>query len=411
MSISKDLYAIIMGGGKGERLWPLTQYRAKPAVPIGGKYRLIDIPVSNCINSNIKHIYILTQVNTASLHRHIFQTYSFDMFTDGLIEILAAQQTLESTSWFQGTADAVRSYWSRFEKMPANDFMILAGDHLYNMDYHKFYEYHLEKDADLTIATIPIPIKDVGRFGVMATNADGQITDFVEKPDDSKLQPYIQGSGTDKYALGSMGIYIFKRDILDKALKFEGNDFGKNIIPASLENFKTYAYKFEGSWEDIGTIDAYYDANISLTDPVPTFNFYDSQRRLYTHARFLPGSKIEGANIDLSIINEGCRIGKAKIHRSIVGIRSIINDNVELDHVVHNGADYYANGGSTKNPGGIGENTIIKKAIVDKNVVIGKNVRLVNDKDLDNADLEFCSIRNGIIVVPTRTEIPDNWSI
>ena len=220
MNISKDLFAIIMGGGKGERLWPLTQYRAKPAVPIGGKYRLIDIPVSNCINSNIKHIYILTQVNTASLHRHIFQTYSFDMFTDGLIEILAAQQTLESTSWFQGTADAVRSYWPRFNKMSANDFMILAGDHLYNMDYLKFYEYHLEKGADLTIATIPISIKDADRFGVIAADSDGRITDFVEKPDESKLQPFIQGSDTDKYVLGSMGIYIFKKDILGKALKF-----------------------------------------------------------------------------------------------------------------------------------------------------------------------------------------------
>ena len=355
MNIGRNLSAIIMGGGKGERLWPLTEHRAKPAVLFGGKYRLIDIPVSNCINSQIKNIYILTQVNTASLHRHIFQTYKFDMFTEGIIEILAAQQTLDSSDWFQGTADAVRSYWSRFGKMPASDFIILAGDHLYNMDYRKFYEFHQQSDADLTIATIPIPLEDVSRFGIMATDNSNKIIDFIEKPNSDELQPYIKKSELGEYVLASMGIYIFKKEVLEKALKFKGNDFGKNIIPATMKEFKTTAYKFDGNWEDIGTIGAYYDANIALTDSVPEFNFYDTKRRLFTHPRFLPGSKIEGADISLSIINEGCRIGKAKINRSIVGIRSIISDGVELDHVVHNGADYYSNDGSGANaPGGIG---------------------------------------------------------
>jgi len=412
MNISRNLSAIIMGGGKGERLWPLTQYRAKPAVSIGGKYRLIDVPLSNCLHSNIKNIYILTQVNTASLHRHIFQTYKFDMFTQGIIEILAAQQTLEKSDWFQGTADAVRSYWSRFSKMPVNNYLILAGDHLYNMDYRKFYECHLENDADLTIATIPIPVEDASRFGIMATDSSGQITNFIEKPNSEQVKPYIKKSELGEYVLASMGIYIFSKKVLDKALKFNGNDFGKNIIPATMKEFKTQGYKFDGTWEDIGTIDAYFKANIAFTDPVPEFNFYDTHHRLYTHPRFLAGSKIEGAEINLSIINEGTRIGRAKINRSIVGVRSVIANGVELDHVVHNGADFYTNDGSGSNaPGGIGENTIIKNAIVDKNVIIGNNVRLVNDKNVDDADCEYCAIRNGIIVVPTRTEIPDGWSI
>jgi glucose-1-phosphate adenylyltransferase len=412
MNISKNLSAIVMGGGKGERLWPLTRYRAKPAVPIGGKYRLIDIPLSNCIHSNIKNIYILTQVNTASLHRHVFQTYNFDMFTEGNIEILAAQQTLEKSDWFQGTADAVRSYWHRFNKMPYHDFLILAGDHLYNMDYRKFYDCHLSNDADLTIATIPIPIEEANRYGIMSTDSLGKVTSFIEKPNEGELKSYIKNSELGEYVLASMGIYIFSKNILNEALKFDGNDFGKNIIPATMEKYNTFAYKFDGTWEDIGTIDAYYQANIALTDHVPEFNFYDTQHRLFTHPRFLAGSKIEGANISLSIINEGSRIGKATINRSIIGIRSFISDGVNLDHVVHNGTDFYTNDGSgSKAPGGIGENTIIKKAIIDKNVTIGKNVRLVNDKNIDEDDYDFCSIRNGIIVVPTRTEIPDGWSI
>ena len=411
MNIGQNLSAIIMGGGRGERLYPLTQYRAKPAVSIGGKYRLIDIPVSNCINSHIKNIYILTQVNTASLHRHIFQTYKFDMFTDGIIEILAAQQTLESNKWFQGTADAVRSYWSRFSKMSCSNFLILAGDHLYNMDYRKFFQHHLDSEAELTIATIPIPIEDASRYGIIATDGNDNITNFIEKPNTEQIQPYIKKSELGEFVLASMGIYIYRKDVLDKALKFEGNDFGKNIIPTTMKKFKTIAYKFDGNWEDIGTIGAYYNSNIALTDPVPEFNFYEEKHRLFTHPRFLPGSKIEGADITSSIINEGCRIGKAKINRSIVGIRSIISDGVDLDHVIHNGADNYSNDGIGADVfGGIGENTAIKRAIIDKNVKIGKNVILENRNKIEEADLEYCAIRNGIIVVPARTEIPDGWS-
>ena len=412
MIISKSLSAIIMGGGKGTRLWPLTQYRAKPAVSIGGKYRLIDIPISNCINSDIKNIYILTQVNTSSLHRHIFQTYKFDMFTEGIIEILAAQQTFESNDWFQGTADAVRAYWPRFKEMPFSDYLILAGDHLYRMDYDKFYTFHQDSRADLSIATIPIPVEDAGRFGVMATDNNGQILDFIEKPNNEQIQPFIKTSSNGDYVLASMGIYIYNKQVLDKALKFDGNDFGKNIIPNTIRKYNVYAFKFGGSWEDIGTIRAYFEANIALTDKLPKFNFYDEEHRLFTHPRFLPGSKIIDANITSSIINEGCSIGKAKINKSIVGIRSIISDGVELDYAVLNGADYYTNDHIiNKVRGEIGANTVIKNAIIDKNVVIGSNVRLENPNNIDEEDYEFCSIRNGIIVVPTRTEIPDGWSV
>jgi len=296
--------------------------------------------------------------------------------------------------------------------MPCSDFLILAGDHLYNMDYRKFYEFHRESDAELTIATISVPIEEASRYGIIATDSTDRITDFIEKPNKEQLNPFINKSELGEYVLASMGIYIFKKEVLEKTLQFEGNDFGKNIIPATMKRFRTSAYKFDGAWEDIGTIGTYFKANIALTDYVPEFSFYDTKHRLFTHPRFLPGSKIEGANIRLSIINEGCRIGKAKINRSIVGIRSIISDNVVLDHVVHNGADFYTNDASGANvPGGIGENTVIKRAIIDKNVTIGKNVILENRSGIEEDDLEYCAIRNGISVVPTRTEIPDGTRI
>ena len=414
MSSGLRLDAIIMGGGRGERLYPLTMNRAKPAVAIGGKYRLIDIPLSNCINSGIKNIHILTQVNTASLHRHIFQTYKFDMFTSGNIEILAAQQTLKAANWFQGTADAVRSYWDRFQRLAASHFLILAGDHLYSMNYGEFYRTHLESKAEVTIAAVPIPIDIASRFGVLQCDADGVVERFVEKPDDDDLirELSVDCAGG-KCVLGSMGIYIFRKDILHKALSFAGNDFGKNIIPACLEQFKTTVYRFNGYWEDIGTIGSFFDSNIALTDKNSAFSFFDVINPIYTRPRFLPGSRIEGATVSNSIINEGCIIGKARINRSILGVRSIIQDDVNLDQVYMMGADLYENHSFEKTniPFGVGRGSIMERVILDKNVRIGRNVRLLNSDQMESSDNDVCCIRDGIIVIPKNTIIPDGTVI
>ncbi|MFH1851061.1 MAG: sugar phosphate nucleotidyltransferase [Candidatus Neomarinimicrobiota bacterium] len=408
------LDAIIMGGGRGERLYPLTMDRAKPAVSIAGKYRLIDIPVSNCINSGIKNIHILTQVNTASLHRHIFQTYKFDMFTEGNIEILAAQQTLKEANWFQGTADAVRSYWERFAKLSASHFLILAGDHLYSMDYSEFYRAHLESGAEVTIAAMPIPVESASRFGVLQCDEEGVVRRFVEKPDDPQLIRELAVKCDDNdCVLGSMGIYIFRKDILGQALKFAGNDFGKNIIPACLKNFRTTVYRFNGYWEDIGTIGSFFDSSIALTDDKPAFSFFDVINPIYTRPRFLPGSRVEGAEISRSIINEGCLIGRARINRSILGVRSVVSDDVEFDQVYMMGADIFENRSidNAKIALGVGTGSVLKRVILDKNVRIGKNVRLENRDRLERTENEYCCIRDGIIVVPKNTVIPDGTII
>ncbi len=401
--------AIIMGGGRGARLYPLTMNRAKPAVGIGGKYRLIDIPLSNCINSGINNIHILTQVNTASLHRHIFQTYKFDMFSPGNIEILAAQQTLKAANWFQGTADAVRSYWDRFVKLPASHFLILAGDHLYSMNYREFYRTHLESEAEVTIAVIPIPVDIASRFGVLQCDDQGVVEKFVEKPEDPALIEELSVKcDSGDCVLGSMGIYIFRKDILQKALSFTGNDFGKNIIPACLEQFKTTVYRFEGYWEDIGTIGSFFDANINLTDDNPAFSFFDVINPIFTRPRFLPGSRMTDATVVSSIINEGCQIGKAQINRSILGTRSIVQDNVDLNQVYMLGADIYENRSNNHNdiPLGIGAGSVLKRVILDKNVRIGHNVKLTNADRVEHSENDFCCIRDGIIVIPKNTVIP-----
>lgn len=406
----RRLDAIIMGGGRGERLYPLTSNRAKPAVAIGGKYRLIDIPVSNCINSGIKHIHILTQVNTASLHRHIFQTYKFDMFTEGNIEILAAQQTLKAANWFQGTADAVRSYWDRFDKLSASHFLILAGDHLYSMDYADFFKSHIESGAEVTIAVRPIPSADASRFGILQCDKNDVVQRFVEKPNDETLiRELTETCDAGECVLGSMGIYIFRKDILREALSLDGNDFGKNIIPACLEKYKTTVYRFNDYWEDIGTIGSFFDSSIALTDDEPAFSFFDIINPIFTRPRFLPGSRVEGAEINRSIINEGCMVGKATINRSILGIRSVVSDNVKLDRVYMMGADLYDNRSHDEAdiPLGIGIGSSMRRVILDKNVRIGKNVILENRDKLDRSDNEYCSIRDGIIVVPKNTVIPD----
>lgn len=403
--------AIILGGGRGTRLTPLTSPRAKPAVQIGGKYRLIDIPMSNCINSGIRNIQILTQFNTASLHRHIFRTYKFDSFSRGNVSLMAAQQTMENTNWFQGTADAVRSYWKDLRRIQATHYVILAGDHLYKMDYRDFLQSALDVDADIAIAAKKIPKAEAEEFGLMSIDENNFITDFTEKP---SLE-YLDSSEGQKWhkegeVLISMGIYIFKKEVLEEALKFDGNDFGKNILPASIKEYKTIAHIFDGYWEDIGTIRSFFNANINLTELNPVFTFYDPDYRVFTRPRFLPGSRIGNGEIKNSLINDGCKVGHAKLTNSILGIRSIVGNDVEMENVYHMGADFYENEHHAKNlpPLGVGEGSKLKNVILDKNVRIGKNVVLENRRNVQDEEGDFYVIRDGIIVIPKGMVIPEN---
>ncbi|NOZ75579.1 MAG: glucose-1-phosphate adenylyltransferase [FCB group bacterium] len=402
-----ELAAIILGGGRGERLWPLTRERAKPAVLIAGKYRLVDIPMSNCMNSGVHQIYILTQVNTGSLHRHIFQSYKFDIFSGGNVEVLPAQQTLERTDWFQGTADAVRAYWDRFERVNTNHYLILAGDHLYAMNYQDFLRAHRETEGDLTVAVMPVPVEEAHRFGILKTDDTGRITHFVEKTNDPEVvKNFTQSYNGKDVVLVSLGIYLFKKDVLREALTFEGNDFGKNIIPESLEHFRATVYRFDSYWEDIGTIGAFYRANLELTKPNPAFSFFNVVHPMYTRARFLPGSQVLQSQITSSIINEGCRITSAVIRRSVIGIRSIIGEKVSMDSVYMMGADYYESE-PEEPPVGVGNGSELKRVILDKNVRIGTDVRLVNERGVEREDGSFYAIRDGIIVIPKNTVVPD----
>ncbi len=409
MPTKQKLGAIILGGGRGERLAPLTSLRAKPAVQIGGKYRLIDVPISNCINSGINQIHVLTQFNTTSLHRHIHHTYQFDIYSGGTIEILAAHQTIKHKDWFQGTADAVRSYWDRFENMPASHYIILAGDHLYKMDYDEFFKTHLESGADLTVAVKPMPQDTASQLGVLKTDSDDKIVRFVEKPEDPGLIAELSetGSGGDQ-VLASMGIYIFRKEILRQVLEMEGNDFGKNIIPQSIDNHHTGAFRFRGYWEDIGTIKTFFNANIALTHSHSEFSFYEKERPIYTRQRFLPGSEILNAQIHDSIICEGSKIEQSNIKDSILGIRSIVGENVELDETYFMGADFYENlTPAPFVPVGIGSNSILKRCIVDKNARIGKNVKLTNERQVDYEEGEFYTIKDGIIILSKNAVVPD----
>ncbi|MCF7824412.1 MAG: glucose-1-phosphate adenylyltransferase [Candidatus Marinimicrobia bacterium] len=406
------LGAIILGGGRGDRLFPLTAYRAKPAVHIGGKYRLIDVPISNCINSGINLIHILTQFNTTSLHRHISQTYKFDIFSGGDIEILAAQQTAKNKDWFQGTADAVRSYWDRFEQMNASHYIILAGDHLYKMDYSEFFQHHLNSGADVSVAVRPMPASSASELGVLKADEQNNILRFVEKPQTPELiQELSVTEDGEQKVLASMGIYIFSKDILRAVLNTPGDDFGKNIIPYSIENYKTTVFRFQGYWEDIGTVRTFFEANIALTEENFKFTFYNEDYPIYTRQRFLPGSEIRGAKIDHSIISEGCKIGNAEIKDSVIGIRGVIGDGVVLDRVLFMGADYFEPVQQANIPIGIGDNSEIRNVIIDKNARIGRNVKLINKA----GHLEFSNdtvvIKDGIIVIPKNVSIPDNYEI
>jgi glucose-1-phosphate adenylyltransferase len=417
--------AIIMGGGAGTRLFPLTKERAKPAVPLGGKYRLVDIPISNCLNSGIRSIYVLTQFNSMSLHRHINAAFKFDNFTPSFVEILAAQQTPTGSAWYQGTADAVRQNLSYFLERPVDYYIILSGDQLYRMDYRQVLRQHLETDADLTVGTIPVNRKSATGFGIMHTDEKRRIVEFVEKPKDPKvlnslripadlLQAIGQPADGDLYQ-ASMGIYVFNRKVLTECLDNDFVDFGKNIIPAVIEKYKVQAYIFQGYWEDIGTIGAFFEASLSLTDPNPSFRFNEPGAPVYTHARFLPASVVRSSNIDRSLICDGCAIEKATLEHSIIGIRSVVGEGTTLKNVILMGADYYeadAERSAGDSPHiGIGRNCNIQDTIIDKNARIGDNVTISpqgKDKEMNG---EGFYIRDGIVVIPKRAVIPSNTRI
>jgi len=409
MPSMNDVLGIIMGGGRGSRLHPLTAMRSKPAVPIAGKYRLIDIPISNCINSGIFRVAILTQFNSVSLHRHISQAYNFDVFHTGWVEILAAEQTPESMDWYQGTADAVRQQLFEIQATGAEYVLILAGDHLYRMDYREMAQFHWEKQADITVAVQPVVRSEASRFGILKVESDRKITSFVEKPKDPEVQKKFVSRPHDEERpfLGSMGIYIFKTKVLiDLLTDFpDHDDFGGDIIPEAIKSLSVYGFDFDGYWEDIGTIRSFYETNLKLTSQNPPFNFYDPKAQIYTHARFLPGSIVEDSKLQNVLIAEGCRVRKADITHSIIGIRSQISEGTVIKDSIVMGADYYEPKRNREIPLGIGKNCYIESAILDKNVQIGDGVVIrtfPNDKDIDH---ELYFVRDGIVVIAKDTAI------
>lgn len=416
--------AIIMGGGQGTRLFPLTHRRSKPAVPLAGKYRIVDIPISNCINSGIRKMYVLTQFNSESLNRHVTSGYRFDHFGENFVHILAAQQTPGDDNWYQGTADAVRQNLSYFLEKPYEHFLILSGDQLYRMDFRKMLEQHLDTKADLTIATTPVERDPARAFGLMHTDETNRITEFVEKPgdDDATLDRLVMPAPLLKSVdltedverfQASMGIYLFNRSVLEKALDNDLQDFGGDVIPSIIESDNVYSHIFRGYWEDIGTIKSFFEANIECTKIVPQFNFFDPDNPIYTRARLLPASKINEAHIEEALLSDGCIISNASIRNSIIGVRSVIEKGCEITESIIMGSDYYSKtvvpeggGKSQKIPIRIGENTKITRAIIDKNATIGSGV-VIHPKDRVNEDNEWCHIRDGIVVIPKGIVIPD----
>ncbi len=430
----RKVLAIILGGGAGTRLYPLTKLRAKPAVPLAGKYRLIDIPISNCINSEIQRIYVLTQFNSASLNRHIGRTYHLAGagFSQGFVEVLAAQQTLDNPSWFEGTADAVRKYLWLFAEWDVDQYLILSGDHLYRMDYGNFIRRHRETKADITISVVPMDESRASDFGLMKIDEKGRVTAFSEKPKgdplrsmrvDTTVLGLPPGEAKKSPYIASMGIYVFERQVLhDLLIQAPGRtDFGREILPASLSSHNVQAYLFNDYWEDIGTVEAFYNANLALTEqPDPPFSFYDERAPIYTRSRYLPPTKLLDSKIIESMIGEGCILKECTVQRSVIGIRSRIETGCVIDHALLMGSDFYEspserlqNLASGKVPLGVGANTRIRKAIIDKNSRIGRNVQIVNKEDVVEGSREELGfvIQNGIVVVIKNATIPDGMII
>nr|WP_315241784.1 glucose-1-phosphate adenylyltransferase [uncultured Flavobacterium sp.] len=420
----KGVVAIILGGGQGSRLYPLTETRSKPAVPIGGKYRLVDIPISNCINSDIFKIFVLTQFNSASLNAHIKNTFNFSIFSQSFVDILAAEQTPDNPTWFQGTADAVRQCMSHFLKHDFEYALILSGDQLYQMDFNEMLEAHIAANAAISIATLPVNAKDAPEFGILKTNNESCIEAFIEKPNasllpewESEVSEQMQAQG--KKYLASMGIYIFNRQLLEDLMADpDTKDFGKEIIPQAVGKHKILSYQYEGYWTDIGNIESFFEANIGLTADIPEFNLFDNDNKIFTRPRLLPPSKFRNSNINQSLISEGCIINAQEIKSSVIGIRSRIGDGTVIQHSYVMGNDFYQdldemNKDTVNNKIhiGIGNDCFIKNALIDKNVRIGNNVHVNGGKHLENFTNELYSIKDGIVVIKKDAILPDNFRI
>jgi glucose-1-phosphate adenylyltransferase len=422
LNISKVL-CVIMGGGQGTRLFPLTKERAKPAVPLAGKYRLVDIPISNCINSGFRRIYILTQFNSTSLHGHISRTYKFDQFSSGFVEILAAQQTFTNNSWYEGTADAVRKNLVHFLNHDFDFLIILSGDQLYRLDFRKVIAQHIETQADITIATLPVNRQAAQSLGILQIADDHRLTRFVEKPretgllDSLKVPPELHKTlelqGLDEAYLASMGIYVFNRNLISELLDNPLSDFGKHIIPHAIKSHRVFSYVYQGYWEDIGTIRSFFEANLDLVSELPRFNFFDMEAPVFSRPRYLPGSKINGAQIDHAIVTDGCIINHAIIRNSIIGLRTNVGEGTELNRVIVLGGDYYESAESVikhEREGlprvGIGTHCHIENAIIDKNARIGNQVTISPAGKPENVDHALYFIRDGIVIIPKNGIIP-----
>lgn len=417
--------AVILGGGQGTRLYPLTKERSKPAVPIAGKYRLVDIPISNCLNSSIRRIYVLTQFNSASLNRHIKNTYNFDVFSRGFVDILAAEQTPQSKNWYQGTADAVRQSLHHMANHRHEHVLILSGDQLYQMDYRNMLEEHTSNNADLTVATIPVVADEATGFGIMQTNEEGLVENFVEKPSKEELDKW-QSEMPEKFKkhgrhyLASMGIYIFKKDILGQLFDNhpDATDFGKEIIPEAInKDFRVASYEFDGYWTDIGTVKSFFEANLELADDLPRFNLYDNEDFIYTRARMLPASKLSGTTFDHSVLAEGCLIEASRIERSVIGIRSRIGKGTTIERSIIMGNDYFQSqeeiqsGTEDKPAMAIGQRCFISNAIIDKNCRIGNDVRIAGGDHLEDGDFGQYHVVDNIVIIPKGSVIPDGTKI
>jgi len=417
----KEILAVILGGGKGSRLFPLTLIRSKPAVPLGGKYRLVDIPISNCINSGVNRIFVLTQYNSESLNRHINQTYRFGLFSQGFVDVLAAEQTPESAHWYQGTADAVRQCLRHLLTYSPKYILILSGDHLYRMDYTALFKHHRECGADVSLCALPVGTAEASELGILKMEKSGKISEFCEKPDRPDVVESLKvdvdtwrkaGVTPNRPLMASMGIYMFNTDALVEVLKGDPMmDFGRDIIPYSLSRYNVSGYIFNGYWEDIGTIRAFYGANLDLTVEKPKFNFYDSEAPIYSHPRFLPASHIRKCQLRSSIVSEGCEIEDSVISDSVIGIRSIIRKGSEISQTLMLGADYYEESKAGEIPLGIGPGSVVRGAIIDKNARIGADVKIVNSRKLQDYDAENYFVRDGIVIVPKNSVIEDGTEI
>jgi glucose-1-phosphate adenylyltransferase len=415
MAVNNEVLAIILGGGQGTRLFPLTQLRSKPAVPIGGQYRLIDIPISNCLHADIRRIFVLTQFNSASLNRHVGQTYRMDLFGRGFVEILAAEQTPDNPNWYQGTADAVRQAARHFSRHDADYYLVLAGDQLYRMNYVDMIETHIDRQADVTIAAQPVTADDATQMGIFRFDREGQIVAFEEKPNAARLEEIGQsiprgatftGHLAEKPFVASMGIYLFSREVLLEVIRDDASaDFGRGIIPHSLDRYRVNAHLFRGYWADVGTVTSFYDANIMLTQPNPPFSFYEPRCPIYTHPRFLPGSRLIDCIIRDGIVCDGCELDRCVVEHSVIGIRTLVQPGTRISRSVLLGADFYETDdlAPSRMHGpriGIGRDVILDRVIVDKNARIGDGVQLTNAAGVQTIDGDGYYIRNGIIVVP-----------